>query len=210
MIEEIFYKYNLHLKTSQVRIFEKFLDLFIKKNSQINLSAIRDKIWIIEKHFVDSIILNDFIKLNWKVLDIGTWWGFPGIPLAITNENVQFILLDSTRKKIDSVNDFSSELELHNYIWIWWRAEELSSNIEYKWQFDFVVSRATAYFPQIIELSYPYLNKFWKMILYKLFNEEEINEGEKILKKMWMKIIDIKKYNIWEQERILIFCWKCN
>lgn len=206
-MKNFFERYNIELKTSQIDLFEKFLDLFMSKNSQINLSAIRDQSWVIEKHFVDSIILNNFIKLYWDILDIGTWWWFPGIPLAITNEECNFILLDSTRKKIDSVNEFCNELNLKNCNWIWWRAEELNKNLEHLKKFDFIVSRATAYLPQIIEWSSPFLKKWWKMIFYKLYNEEEIIQGEKFLKKIWMRIIDIKKYCISEQDRILIICW---
>jgi 16S rRNA (guanine527-N7)-methyltransferase len=151
--------------------------------------------------------LNNHIKLSWKILDIGTWWGFPGIPLAITNPDCSFTLLDSTRKKIDSVNEFAQKLDLKNISWIWWRAEELFLNLEYKKQFDFVVSRATAYLPQIIERSLPFLGKWWKLVFYKIFDEKEIKDWEIILKKNWMKIENIFKYSIWDQERILIVAW---
>jgi 16S rRNA (guanine527-N7)-methyltransferase len=52
--------------------FEKFLEIFMDKNSKINLSAIREKDAIIEKHFIDSIMLNVFMELEpkAKVLDL--------------------------------------------------------------------------------------------------------------------------------------------
>lgn len=204
----LFKEYGFNLITSQISSFEKFLTLFVDKNSKLNLSAIRDEKWIIEKHFIDSIFLNKFIKLNWRVLDIWTWWWFPCIPLAITNEEVDFTWLDSTQKKINAINEFVSSLWLANIRWVWGRAEELSKNKEYFEQFDFVVSRATAYLPDIIKYSYPFLKKWWTMIFYKLDNSEEINTWKITLKKLWIKKYQIFDYSVAWQQRILFSCQK--
>lgn len=202
MINNFFKNYNIKLEASQAYCFEKFLNLFIEQNAKLNLSAIRDAQWIIEKHFIDSIMLDNFIELHWKVLDIWTWWWFPWIPLAIMNKEYSFTLIDSTRKKIESVNHFCWELWLRNCIWIWWRAEELAKKEELKWQFDFIVSRATAYLPQILDWSYPFLKKWWKMIFYKLYRDEELEDWLKKAKKLWISKYDVKKYILWWQERV--------
>jgi 16S rRNA G527 N7-methylase RsmG len=36
-------KYEIILEASEEKLFEKFLELFLEKNSKINLSAIRDE-----------------------------------------------------------------------------------------------------------------------------------------------------------------------
>jgi 16S rRNA G527 N7-methylase RsmG len=41
-MKELFEKYKLELEDNEILKFEKFLKIFIEKNSQINLSAIRD------------------------------------------------------------------------------------------------------------------------------------------------------------------------
>jgi 16S rRNA (guanine527-N7)-methyltransferase len=64
MIEKLFKKYEIELEKTEIEKFEKFLKIFIEKNSKINLSAIRKPEDIIEKHFIDSIMLNIFIDLN--------------------------------------------------------------------------------------------------------------------------------------------------
>ena len=46
------------------------------------------------------------------ILDIGTGGGFPGIPLAIMNDETSFQLIDSIGKKIKVVNEISTELHL--------------------------------------------------------------------------------------------------
>lgn len=204
--EKILKNYNFSLLNSQITLFEKFLTLFQEKNSQLNLSAIRDKDSIIEKHFIDSIILNKFIKLNWKVLDLWSGWGFPWIPLKITNSSIDFVLLDSTWKKVDAMNFFIDKLWLSWILAIKDRAEELSKKSEFKWQFDFIVCRSVAYMPKVLVWAIPFLKKDWVIILYKLYNKEEIDEWIEILKKYGRNIKRIEKYSIQDQERVLIFC----
>lgn len=64
------------------------------------------------------------------------------------------------------------------------RAEEVAKLPEYKRQFDFVISRATAYLPQILEWAEPFLAKDGKIILYKLASPDELTEGKKTLKRL--------------------------
>ena len=80
------------------------MKIFIEKNSQINLSAIRESEDIIKKHFVDSVFLNTFIDfVPWdKIVDMWTGWWFPLLPLAIVNPEVEFVWIDSVWKKLKS------------------------------------------------------------------------------------------------------------
>jgi 16S rRNA (guanine527-N7)-methyltransferase len=71
-MKELLKKYEIELSDIELKKFEKFLDIFKEKNSQINLSAIREDEAIIEKHFIDSIMLNIFLELEGKVADMGT------------------------------------------------------------------------------------------------------------------------------------------
>ena len=41
---------------------EKYLELLIEKNKVMNLTAIREREEIIDKHFYDSMLLNDLLK----------------------------------------------------------------------------------------------------------------------------------------------------
>jgi len=79
-MKKLLEKYELNLTEKELSKFEKFLEIFIEKNSQINLSAIRDADGIIEKHFIDSIMLAIFYDVEWKVADMGTGWVSQGLP----------------------------------------------------------------------------------------------------------------------------------
>ena len=207
-MQELFKKYKLELEEHELKKFEQFLDIFMEKNSQINLSAIRDKDWIIEKHFIDSIMLNIFVELEWKVADMWTGGWFPLIPLAIINPEVKFTWIDSVGKKLKAIDWFVEDLWLNNIKTLNWRAEEIGQNLEYREQFDYVTSRATAYFPTLLEYVIPLLKEGWIFCAYKLNDKEELKSAKKALSRLWAKIKKVKNYTLADQERTIVLIEK--
>lgn len=208
-MNELFKNYGIELSSEQEKKFQDFLQIFMETNSQINLSAIRDDIGIIEKHFIDSIILKKFTSIEWKILDLWTGWGFPWIPLKIVDENnSDFTLVDSIWKKVKVVNEFIQKLELKNIKAIQARAEELGHNPEHRGKYNMVVSRATAYLPTLLEYTIPLLSVGWIFVSYKLDNGEEIKEATKALHVLDAEIIAIKKYELAGQKRAFLFIQK--
>ncbi len=209
-MQKILEKYKINLDELQIKKLEKFLKIFMEKNSQINLSAIRESDEIIFKHFVDSLILTNFVDLKWKVLDLWTGWGFPWIPLKIFyKEQIKLFLLDSVGKKLDVIDEFLEELELsEDTTTVKARAEELAHNKDFRSKFRFVISRATAYLPTLIEYSMAFIRIDWYLIAYKLYDEQEIEESKKALKLMWAEIEKIERYEIDWQERMFVIIKK--
>ena len=213
-MDEIFQKYDIELSVEERKKFHDFLRIFKETNTHINLSAIRGDNEIIKKHFVDSIMLWAFFDITeefWesaKVADLGTWGGFPGIPLAIITPDAEFTLIDSVAKKLKCIDDFAETLELDNIETLCWRAEDIGQNSEYREQFDLVVSRATAYFPTLIEYTLPLLKVWWVFAAYKLTDKEEFGSIKKALSRLWGKLLKVKNYEIDEQERSIVFIEK--
>lgn len=225
-MQKLFKKYKIELEPKELEKFEKFLEIFMDKNSKINLSAIREKDAIIEKHFIDSIMLNvfmDFEPLNnspltpllnnrgenkVKVLDLWTGWGFPLIPLAIVNPEVSFVWLDSVWKKLKAVEEFAEKLELKNVSTINWRAEVVGQDPKHREKYDYVVSRATAYLPTLLEFVIPLLKVWWIFIAYKLADKEELRAAKKAFSRLSSKIYKVKNYDIESQRRTLIIIEK--
>ncbi len=207
-METLFWGAEIELDAEEEIKFEQFLALFMEKNSQINLSAIRAEDDIIEKHFIDSIYVNIFTELYGNVLDLWTGWGFPLIPLAITNPDVEFVGLDSVGKKMRAVNEFIDSLWLTNATTIIDRAEVLGQDPNYREQFDFVVSRATAYLPTLLEYAIPLLKVDGYFIAYKLDDKEELKSAKKALSRLSASIEVVKNYSIQWQARTLVFIKK--
>lgn len=220
MDSTLFLQNGFELSPQERDSFEKYLALFLEYNAHTNLSAIRDEPGIIEKHFVDSLygvnaILGDqenslhgFLQpqewhMSMKLLDIGSGWGFPGIPLKIVIPELEVTLLDSVGKKVKAMNHFVQELKLENIGAIQERAEVLAKDPKHNGKYDFVVSRATAYITDILKWSLPFLRPNGKIILYKMPSEDEMKDIMKIIKKLSLVNIWELSYELWWKERVL-------
>jgi len=112
----------------------------------MNLTAIRERPAQITKHLLDSLSVQPFLHGE-RVLDVGTGAGFPGLPLAIVNPSKQFVLLDSTAKKLKFIEHVCALLELPNVQTVHIRAE----NFRPAQRFDIVLSRAVGPVEQFVK-----------------------------------------------------------
>jgi len=143
------------------KIYDKLIKYFIDWNSKINLSAIRYEEGIRLKHIQDSLygnkILSQLAKWNkLNVVDVGTWSGFPLLPLAIENANFNFIWIESVKKKVNAVNDIIEKLGLKNVKVIWSRAENYKEQ-----KFDVLTARAVAYIDKLLKYSFHLVKPGW-------------------------------------------------
>lgn len=71
---------------------QQLIDVFLEKNTHLNLSAIRDAEGVRNKHILDSLELTKIVNFptGTSCLDVGTGGGFPLLPLAITYPEVRF------------------------------------------------------------------------------------------------------------------------
>lgn len=206
---------------------QKFVALFLEKNSHINLSAIRDEEWVWTKHIEDSLITLTLFEQFWdrkiKVLDLWTGWGFPGLPLATMLPQHDFTLLDATRKKVDCVREFADSLGLTNVTAQWGRVEDMRSasmKEERKHnkngivfmdgtpttsdRYDLIVTRATAYIDDLFTWIKPLLKSDGRAWLYKQASEEEWTEGQKLAQNRGFTIKKVLTYTLAEQERWIL------
>ena len=140
----------------QMQQFYRFTEHLLEVNAHTNLTAIREPVGIIDKHYVDSLLAMHLIPEGSRVLDLGCGPGFPSIPLAIMRPGLEIVALDSTAKKIDFVQESTEILQLSNITAISGRAEDIKLR-KTLGKFDIVVSRAVARLNILCELCLPYL-----------------------------------------------------
>lgn len=125
-------KIGLDIAEKESKNLYKYMLLMLEWNENVNLTAITEEKEIIYKHFIDSLSVNKYLTNKEKIMDIGTGAGFPGIPLKIFNEDLNFILVDSLNKRINFLEEVKNELNLNKLELVHARAEELAKNKNYR------------------------------------------------------------------------------
>ncbi|AHK80511.1 16S rRNA methyltransferase [Ectothiorhodospira haloalkaliphila] len=114
-----------------------YVSLLTRWNKAYNLTAVRDPRDMVNVHLLDSLAALPHAR-GPRILDVGTGPGLPGIPLALTRPDWQFVLLDSGIKKTRFLRQVVMELGLGNVEVVHSRVE----NYRPDQGFDTVMSRA--------------------------------------------------------------------
>lgn len=178
---------------AQMQQFYTFTEHLLEVNVHTNLTAIRDPIGIVDKHYIDSLLATNLIPEGARVLDLGCGPGFPSTPLAIMRPDLKITALDSTAKKIDFVQKSTEILQLSNLKAISGRAEDLKLR-KTLGKYDVVVSRAVSRLNILCELCLPYLKVGGTLIALKGAKfEEELTEAANAIKVLGGEVIKIEQ-----------------
>jgi 16S rRNA (guanine527-N7)-methyltransferase len=138
---QIIEKYFGDLTENQKAQFVSLEGLYTDWNSKINVISRKDIESLYLKHVLHSLALAavfDF-KAGMHIMDIGAGGGFPCIPLSILYPEVQFLAVDSIRKKLNVIEVIAEAAVIDNIETLHSRAEDMRNQ-----KFDAVVSRAVA------------------------------------------------------------------
>ncbi|MDP3970800.1 MAG: 16S rRNA (guanine(527)-N(7))-methyltransferase RsmG [bacterium] len=169
----------------QWQLIIQYAKLLREINQQVNLISRKDINNLFENHIAPSFAYKilDRIHTNEYILDIGSGGGLPGIVNAILFPESDFLLVDSTKKKVTALDKIISELHLTNISALWSRVEEMNIP-EYQNKFDRTTSRAVAPMQKIIEWSKPLLKDGGTIEALKGGDiEKEISESKQVITK---------------------------
>lgn len=147
------------LSDHQVDQFITYLEEIKSWNRRINLTSIENPEDIVLKHFIDSLTCLKAVSLSegLKVLDLGTGAGFPGIPLAIYQPQIDLTLVDSMRKRAEFLKHLKCVLGLPEIKILCGRAEEYGRDKTEREQYELILSRAVSNLSVLAELALPFL-----------------------------------------------------
>jgi len=133
----------------QVLQIQQYIRILLVWNEKINLTAIRDPLEILYRHFCESMFAAEAIPLkNGRLADIGSGGGFPGLPLKIMRPGLQVFLVESNIKKVTFLAEVIRELGLNGAQVLARRYEELGEEVA---PLDYVCTRALGDFPAFLE-----------------------------------------------------------
>jgi 16S rRNA (guanine527-N7)-methyltransferase len=140
---------GFQLSTDQLSSVQTYLDLLLKWNSKINLTAIREPEEIVSRHFGESFFAASQLPVRPQqtAIDIGSGAGFPGLPLKIWNQDLRLRLIESNHRKATFLRETVRALNLANVDVLVSRAEDI------KVQADLVTLRAVESFERILPVA---------------------------------------------------------
>jgi 16S rRNA (guanine527-N7)-methyltransferase len=142
-------EFQITIGEQQIVLIHKYMAILRQWNEKLNLTAIRDPLEILYRHFCESMyaavaVPGDFGRLA----DIGSGAGFPGIPLKILRPEIELFLVESNIKKGTFLAEVVRELELTNARVLISRYEELLEELA---PLDYVCSRAVGEFGPFLD-----------------------------------------------------------
>ncbi len=133
-------EFHVDVNETQVGQIQEYIKLLLAWNEKINLTAIRDPLDILHRHFCESMFVTKLVDLDkCRIADIGTGGGFPGLPLKILLPNAQIALVESSIKKAAFLAEVIRTLGLSNVNVVVSRYEELGEEIA---PIDYLCARA--------------------------------------------------------------------
>jgi 16S rRNA (guanine527-N7)-methyltransferase len=143
------------LSPTQLQHISTYIDILLRWNAHINLTAIRDPEDIVRRHFGESLFAARHLfpspansaapAARPTVADIGTGAGFPGLPMKLWAPQISLTLIESNHKKATFLREVVRALTLTDVNIKNTRAEALSGTA-----FDLVTLRAVEHFESIL------------------------------------------------------------
>ena len=165
------------LTDSQVSAIRIYIELLLKWNSKLNLTAIRDPEEIVSRHFGESLFaarqLFPAADSHESVIDVGSGAGFPGLPLKLWSQNIDLTLIESNQRRATFLREVIRTLDLRLAVVLSQRAESVSLRA------DFVTLRAVERFERVLPAAFGLLKPRGRIAI--LIGEAQVDLAQSIL-----------------------------
>ncbi|MGZ4853692.1 MAG: 16S rRNA (guanine(527)-N(7))-methyltransferase RsmG [Candidatus Angelobacter sp.] len=177
----------IELDETRLHAISKYIDLLLKWNARINLTAIRDASDIVQRHFGESLFVAKYVLEQKPVetaIDLGSGAGFPGVPFAILAPDVQVTLIESQQKKATFLKELVYSLGLKNVRVFSDRAESYLETA------DLVMLRAVEKFDQALAMAFRLVNAGGRIAL--MIGSGQVELARKLLAEVnWSDAVKI-------------------
>jgi 16S rRNA (guanine527-N7)-methyltransferase len=110
------------LAADQLQCISTYIDLLLRWNARISLTAIRQPDEIVTRHFGESIFTarclfptpTQTAAGSTRLIDFGSGAGFPGLPIKIWSPGIHLTLIESNQKKATFLREAVRSLGMNN------------------------------------------------------------------------------------------------
>jgi 16S rRNA (guanine527-N7)-methyltransferase len=142
-------EFQIIANDSQALQIQQYTNILLAWNEKMNLTAIRDPLEVLNRHFCECMFAASAVPLeHGRLADVGSGAGFPGLPLKIIRPDLQVILIESNIKKATFLAEVIRDLGLMDARVLVSRYEELGEEVA---PLDFACSRALGEFAPFLE-----------------------------------------------------------
>ena len=191
-------QYELPLTQEQAEKLDVYAGLLVEWNQKMNLTAITEPKAIVEKHFLDSLLLLKAAELpeNTSLIDVGTGAGFPSVPVGILRGDLNLTLLDSLNKRLMFLEAVCSQVGVKARR-VHARAEEAARKPEFREQYEVATARAVANLPVLCEYCLPYVKVGGRFIALKGAEaEQETQAAKKAISLLGARLQEVKAFTL--------------
>jgi 16S rRNA (guanine527-N7)-methyltransferase len=179
--------FGIMVTEQQVVCIQQYIGVLLHWNEKLNLTAIRDPLEILVRHFCESMFGAVAVPVtSGRLADIGSGPGFPGIPMKILRPEIELFLVESNIKKGTFLAEVVRELGLTNSRVLISRYEELGEELT---PLDYVCSRAVGEFGPFLEWAASERVAAGNVILW--IGGRDLEEAQKSLQWEWKEPIAV-------------------
>lgn len=151
-VTELLSPFALALTSGQIGRLLTYLELLLRWNRKVNLTAIRSPQECVTRHFGESLYLSHWSELRGKLLDIGSGAGFPGLALRIAFPALAVTLLEPVAKKRAFLKEVARACQMESVVTCGERLEQFLQRQPLPC-FDVVTARAVGQLDTLVPLA---------------------------------------------------------
>jgi 16S rRNA (guanine527-N7)-methyltransferase len=163
-IEQTLQVYGVSVSPELCPAIRTYVELLLRWNKKISLTAVTDPAEILRFHFGESMFAARQVPIrHGRLADVGSGAGFPAVPISMVVPELNCLLIESNQKKATFLAEIVRTLGLRQVEVFRGRMETLSGSAE---KFDFSIARALGMHNEFLTWSLTHLNSAGKVIFW--------------------------------------------